>query len=191
MEFQSIFRVENDANLWAVCYPEHKLEGEERDVFSTVFDLLNNDEYLQNFFIENESDLLDPFWESISIDEAMDKVKDERDHLENELYCIEHRSPGYENATLQDVFEPLHHNSTSIRFNKDHERKGKPDFSKPMIRIYGIELEDATIIVSGIIIKLTKTMAGTMFDHERANLEKLRNYLNQEGITTKEGLYYQ
>lgn len=188
MEFRSIFRAEEKANLYAVCYPEDNIGNESQDIFSLIFDMFNNTEYLLEFLVKNAAQLQDPFWDGITEDQALDKIRQESSHFDYELYCIENKKPGYEHKSLQDVFKPLHHNITSIRFDKEQQRKGKPDFSKPMIRLYGLELEDGTIVITGGAIKLTKKMEGKFFDKQKANLIRVQEYLKQEGITTKEGL---
>ena len=190
MEFQSIFTIENRANLWAVCYPEDCSAKEKIDIFSKKFKLWANTEYIQNYLKDNEKKILDPFWEGISPDEALDQIMDERLHFENELNSIENNVPGYEDITLKDIFKPLHTNIYSLNWNKEQHRKGKPNFSKPMIRLYAIELSDGTIVITGGAIKLTKKMIGDEFDIEMKNLERVQIYLEQEGINSKEGLFY-
>ena len=97
------------SNLWAACYPEDDGEnGKPRSVFSKLFECWNDRSYLLDFFKKNKSDLTSPFWNGLSISEAIDQVVDEALDFENELKHIELQLPGYENYTLQDIFHQLH-----------------------------------------------------------------------------------
>lgn len=187
MEFCSIFTDEEKANLWAVCYPEHEKDGVEMDIFSMLFDLWNDTEYLKVFFNDN-SDLKNPFWNYLSPDKALDKVLDEAYFFEEELNNIENSKDA--NKNLKNIFKPLHENVYSINFDNEQHRKGKPDFTNPIIRLYAIELSDGTLIITGGALKLTETMEGEEFENEFKNLKRVQEYLEQEGIDSKEGLFY-
>jgi hypothetical protein len=189
MEFCSIFTNEEKANLWSVCYPEHQKDGEEMDIFSMLFDLWNNTEYLKTFFNDNK-DLTNPFWNNLSPDQAIDKVLDEAYDFEKELYKIEISENADSGITLKDIFKPLHENIYSINFSNEQHRKGKPNYSDPIIRLYGIELADGTLIITGGALKLTESMEGKQYENEFRNLERVQAYLKQEGIDSKEGLFY-
>jgi hypothetical protein len=76
-----------------------------------------------------------------------------------------------------------------LNWNNEQHRKGKPDFSKPMIRLYAIELSDGTNVITGGAIKLTEKMIGDEFDIEMKNLNRVQVYLEREGINSKEGLF--
>ena len=75
--------------LWSVCYDENRKKRNYVDIFTILFDLWNDTSYLQKFFEENEQDLANPFWNNISIDQAIDKVLDESADFEDELQGIE------------------------------------------------------------------------------------------------------
>ena len=80
--FEGVIKAE-ECNLWAVIYPEH---GEDAsNIFKQLFDLWNDTQYLQNFFISNQKDLLNPIWKGISISDAVDQVLDEAEDFELEL----------------------------------------------------------------------------------------------------------
>lgn len=187
MEFVSIFTY-GRGDLWAVCYPENKKNGKAIDVFWKTFEDWNDTEYLEDFFFEHEADLADPFWDGISIDEAVDKILDERSHFGNELLSIEQKRPGYEKCSLNNIFNPLHENIYALTWKGENFRKAKPAFDKPMLRIYAIQLEDGVYIITGGAIKVTKKMIGAHFDKEFANLRRVQEYLNREGICNITGL---
>ena len=192
MKLQRIFTKKSGNKLWAVCYPEDKKGFKDVDIFRKLMNLWNDTEYLTNYFIEpeNQSKLADPFWEGISIDEAIDMVLEQSNSLEVELYAVSSRLPGYENTSLSDIFLPLHTNTYSLNFKNEKHRKAKPKafFEKPIIRLYGVELEDGAIIISGGAIKLTKPMEGDIFELEKERLKKVQEYLKSEGISDQTGL---
>ncbi|MGN6436024.1 MAG: hypothetical protein ACTHMM_05805 [Agriterribacter sp.] len=75
-----------------------------------------------------------------------------------------------------------------MKIHAIRQRKGKPDFSIPMLRLYALKLDDGSIVVTGGAIKLTKIMEGTMFEVEKRNLKLVQQFLQSEGIFTSEGL---
>lgn len=188
MKIKRIFTNQDTCKLWAVCYPSDKVGSKWVDIFTKVMRLWGDAKYLMEYFKSHKILLETDFWRNMSIEEAVDKVSDEREHFDNELYSIEKGLPGYEKISMADIFLPLHNNIYSINFTNESFRKAKPDFEKPMIRIYGIELEDGTIIVTGGAIKLTKDMPDDQFDDEFNKLNHLRDYLKSEGIIDKQGL---
>ncbi len=175
-----------DCNLWAVIYPGH---GEEAsNVFKQLFDLWNDTQYLQNFFISHQKDLLDPIWKGIAINDAIDQVLDEAEDFELELKYIETKHPGYENTNLDEVFEHLHKNEFIHKRRNAAHRKARPYMANSMLRIYAIRLDDGCFIITGGGIKLTDRMQETELEKEIPKLERLQDYLKTEGISSREGL---
>lgn len=188
MKIRSIFTKKGDGRLWGVGCPSSKKEAKQSDVFTELMNQFNDTQHLASFFNSHLNELNNPFWRSITVDQAIDKVIEEINNLEVELYSIELKLPDYENRSLSDVFLPLHDNVYSISFSKESYRKAKPDFIMPMVRIYALELEDGTMIITGGAIKLTKDMPGDIFDSEKSKLDKLRDFLKAENIIDIEGL---
>lgn len=187
MKFRCIFTHNQNGKLWAVaCKSSNSKKGS--DEFVELLNRLNDTEYLFQFFTSNNADLDDPFWNGLSVDEAIDKVLDEAYAIEKELYSIVNRLPGYEYCSLNDVFLPLHQNIYSLNFKNERYRKAKPDFDKPMIRIYAVELEDGTLIITGGAIKLTRDMPEEEFKEVFGNLNKVRDFLREEKIIDLDGL---
>jgi hypothetical protein len=184
MKICSIFADEEDSKLWAVCYPE---DADDLDIFSKLFDQWNDTEFLLNFFLENIDSLNDPFWGGMTVDEAITQVQEEAEDFEIQLYSIETKQPGFETISINSIFKPLHDNIYSIHFTNEQHRKGKPNLLKPMIRLYAIELEDGTLIITGGGIKLTKTMENNLVE-EKKQLTRVQNFLRAEGISDKLGL---
>lgn len=184
MDFVSIF-TDGDKNLWAVIY-----ESNDSDIFRFLFDKWNDTEYLLNFFRENKEELEDPFWEGITINQAVDRILDEAYEFENQLWSIETKQLGFEKDSLQNVFVALHSNIYSLNWKNERDRKARLRFSKSMLRIYAIELDDFCLIVTGGTIKLTKKMEGERFEAEFRKLESVKSFLRAEGISDKDGLTY-
>ena len=188
MKIRRIFGNRKDGRLWAVCYPGD-VKGEKNiDIFQKLITLWNDTQYLTHFFLGHNNELSTSFWGYMSIDNAVDKVLDEIGDLENELYSIENKLQGFENIALSDIFKPLHTNIYSLNFSNERFRKAKPNFNKPMLRIYAIELEDQSLVITSGAIKLLKDMKGDIFEDEKYKLNKVRDFLKSEGISDAEGL---
>lgn len=189
MDFKRIFTKEKDCPLWSVCYPEHEKDGKPKDIFRILLKKWNDDEFLDTFFNENE-EILNKYWE-ISIDEAFERVKNESLVFEVQLSGIINNKPQYVGKELKDLFKRLHVSSTSGITINDSHRKGKPDLGEPMIRLYAIELDDETIIITGGGIKLYDTMQASNLDGENNQLRKVQQYLSEQNIRTREDLLKQ
>ena len=186
MDFLAIFVV--NGWLYSVCYPEHKIGGEPADIIKILFDRWTDPEYLLEFFKRHASDLANVFWKGITIDQAIKQVLGEVERLEELLWAIETKQPGYEDKTFRDVFKPLHKNIYSLNWNNEQFRKARPDLPDSMLRIYAIELGDGSFVITGGVIKLTEKMVGDQFEIEIKNLNRVRDYLRNEGISDKVGL---
>ena len=176
MEIISIFTDERVSNLWAVKY-----DGHDKDIFSTLFDLWNEPEYLTEYLDGNSKDLFTDFWKGKSIDEAIENILDEAGSFEDELYKIENKETGYEGINLGNKFVQLHNRINSISTKQDSFKKAKPnknDFKNSMLRLYAYELEGGIFIVTGGAIKLTREMDKS----EIAKIEQLKNFLDSENI---------
>ncbi|HVU94845.1 MAG TPA: hypothetical protein VHE34_06450 [Puia sp.] len=186
MDFFAIF-VEY-GSLYSVCYPEDKISGRPVDIFQVLFDKWADPQYLLEFFKANAADLANPFWKGITIDQAIKQVLREREWFEDQLYAIETKQPGYEGMSFRDLFKPLHNNIYSLDWSGEQFRKARPEMVDSMLRVYAIELEDGSFVITGGVIKLTRTMSGATFDKEIANLKRVKAFLESEGIFSKEGL---
>lgn len=63
-----------------------KYSGEASDEFERLFNLWNDTNYIQEYFVLNKDYLQKLFFKNISIDELIDKILDEAQLLENSLY---------------------------------------------------------------------------------------------------------
>jgi len=187
MKFRRIFGNKSDCTLWAVCYREDKIRFGWVDIFRILFNKWNDTGELLKFFRENEGDLRNPFWNGISIDEAIDKVQDEAIDFEQELKFIETKQPQCTDVELRDIFQNLHEKEFILVPGNEKHRKGKPNSSPPMLRIYALELDDGSYVVTGGGIKLTNQMNDAL-SKEINNLKRVQQFLKEEGIFNKEGL---
>ena len=188
MEFRRIFSKSEQCPLWACCFPEDCVEGHENDVLNKLLDQWSDTQYLEKYFNENIDLLSDPFWRGMDIDDAIDKVLDEVEDFETELRGVVNQSPGYEGLTINDIFIKLHDSITSLQTKNEDHRKGKPNVNDPFLRLFGIELNDGTIIITGGGIKLKKTLDESRLSEQHRYLERVQTYLKQEGISDLTGL---
>lgn len=189
MKILPIFDLQSDNShkfLWTVWLPE----DENLSVFAKLFDQWSDTSYLLSFFIENQHDLSDnPFWKGISIDHAIDKVIDEVLDFQQELLEIEKEPITNKEKSINHIFVNLHSDEFIIRRNKDQSfKKGKPNYAKPMLRLYGILLDDNTIVITGGAIKLTEKMDRSHLQNELRSLERIKAFLKNENIHDRDGL---
>jgi hypothetical protein len=186
MEFFSIF--EENGWLYSACYPEHQVDGESLDIFGMLFDRWTDSQFLLEFFKANASDLANPFWRGMTIDQAVKQVLKESERFEDLLWSIETKQPGFEGITFRDVFKHLHENIYSLSWDEEQFRKARPDMRDSMLRLYAIELEDGSFVITGGAIKLTEKMIGEQYNEEFKNLHRVKEYLTSQGIVDKLGL---
>ena len=146
------------------------------NVFVSLFDLWHNPEYLRAFFTTKVDDLANT-WKGMTVEQAIDRIEDEADDFSEELKDIETKADGYEDKSLDDVFEHLHNEEFRFRGrNKDH-RKARPDLNDSALRIYAIRLEDGSFIVTGGGIKLAAKMKDADLEIEIDKIKRVQDYL--------------
>lgn len=165
--------------FWSCCFEE---DGRV-DILTVLFDKWSSTQYLTDFFTENIKDLSDPFWGSISVAAAVNMVKTEVAVLEEKLICIQIKEPGCENVSVGDVFENLHKNGYRVNL-----KKGKVNHISQMLRIYAIELEDGTMVITGGAIKICRLMDRAHLEFEILRLKRVEDFLNENFIVDKAGL---
>jgi len=155
MHIHSIF-TEIPDRLWAVAFTDTKKNAidELQENWSDVL-------WLESFFEANKSDLLRPFYDNISIEDAIIITQDEGDELIKKIRKIDGNK-------LDSMFLPLDDRSISIT---DFEKlKAKGSEQKSWLRIYAVKYLDGYIITGGAI-KLTHQMEGR--EHTQRELQKL------------------
>lgn len=171
MKIIGTFAVVEDS-LYSVQYNTEPLHE-----FYKCFELWNDPIYLREFFEKHQKDLNTPFWNGISIEEAISKTRKDAKLLEHELLEIAESGKTERLENLSTFFEPLSKGSIY-----DYERDKAKGIIKPSwLRIYAIRIDVNMFVISGGAIKLTPTMNKT--DHLLLELDKLeltRNFLLDE-----------
>ncbi|MVT09688.1 hypothetical protein [Chitinophaga tropicalis] len=177
-------RAIEDCHLWTVCYPE-----ELNDAFTNTFNKWNDTSYLVSFFEENNKDLNHPFWNSITIDEAIDQVREEARQFMGELRRIEMKKIEEGDRSLKQIFQALHKEGYILISQNVALRKGKAKYPvPPMLRLYGIALEDSCIVITGGAIKITPGMDRPHLEEQKRKLSRVQFFLKQEGIDSRDGV---
>jgi len=179
MEFVPIFTVPESeiehSFLWAVQF-----EGEECNELERLLDEWNDPIYLRKFFTENEDDLNSDFWKPLTISQAIFRVMDEAEDIENILSSVEDQLKKGDKSLLKETFKPLHRFS---QIKKPQIFKAKSDNRMPFLRLYGLELEDGQYIITGGGIKLTKTNQESAHIALQINkTERVKSFLELENI---------
>jgi len=173
MEFDKILE---DGRLWAVKY-----EGEKENAFDLLFSHWYDLNWLREFFRENIEDLSSFFHITDVYEAVMDTIEDAK-YLECLMLDI---SP---DANLDILFKHLE-NSRFAEMSLGREKaKGRGVHHPSWLRIYAIKIEPGVYLVTGGAIKLTATMAERKHTMaELAKMEKIRNYLMDNGVFDLDG----
>jgi len=170
-------------HLWAAQYEQDvDSKGRPLDIFRKLFRLWTNTEYLLAFFKEHEQDLLTGY-KGMSIDQAIETVEDEAYAFEAELKVMEKNGDSF-----SDVFHQLHKNEFVLKKENELLRKARPVGHNTMLRLYAVELEGGCYVISGGAIKLRDKMDNTYLKGELSRVNMVRDYLEQQGIISVEGL---
>lgn len=184
MEFLPIFAREESV-FWSVCFPE---DGGD-DCFNKFMNQIYDFDFLADFFRLNESLLSAPFWNNMNSRIAYHQVLKEVNELERELKCFEIGGADCEGLSSREIFEPLDKDIYLLQSRHKGFRKARPhpdNFDKPMLRIYAIELDDGTMVITGGVIKLTLKMEGVYMENALRKLNRVRDYLRSHQITSRE-----
>ena len=189
MKFMPIFTEPEYCDLWSTCYPEHEINEEIKDIYSILMDdKWSDDKYLLEFIKQNEECLNDNYWTGVDMFEIINNIKIEMASFDEELYLADQNKQMNNSRSLDKIFLKLHQNIYSLNTFNETYRKARPNLSRSIIRLYGIELSDKTIIITGGTLKLKQKMIGENFDIELKNLKRVQTYLNKQGIIDRTGL---
>ena len=189
MKFMPIFTEPEYCDLWSTCYPEHEINEEIKDIYSILMDdKWSDDKYLLEFIKQNEECLNDNYWVGVDLFEIINNIKIEMASFDEELYLADQNKQMNNSRSLDKIFLKLHQNIYSLNTFNETYRKARPNLSRSIIRLYGIELSDKTIIITGGTLKLKQKMIGENFDIELKNLKRVQTYLNKQGIIDRAGL---
>ena len=184
MKFMPIFTEPDYCDLWSTCFPENQINEEINDIYSILMD----DKYLLEFIKQNEECLNDNYWTGVEMFEIINNIKIEMASFDEELYLADQNKQINNSRSLDKIFLKLHQNIHSLNTFNETYRKARPNLSRSIIRLYGIELSDKTIIITGGTLKLKQKMIGENFDIELKNLKRVQTYLNKQGIIDRAGL---
>jgi len=189
MKFMPIFTEPEYCDLWSTCYPEHEINEEIKDIYSILMDdKWSDDKYLLEFIKQNEECLNDNYWVGVDMFEIINNIKIEMASFDEELYLADQNKQMNNSRSLDKIFLKLQQNIYSLNTFNETYRKARPNLSRSIIRLYGIELSDKTIIITGGTLKLKQKMIGENFDIELKNLKRVQTYLNKQGIIDRAGL---
>ena len=189
MKFMPIFTEPEYCDLWSTCYPEHEINEEIKDIYSILMDdKWSDDKYLLEFIKQNEECLNENYWTGVDMFEIINNIKIEMASFDEELYLADQNKQMNNSRSLDKIFLKLHQNIYSLNTFNETYRKARPNLSRSIIRLYGIELSDKTIIITGGTLKLKQKMIGENFDIELKNLKRVQTYLNKQGIIDRTGL---
>ena len=189
MKFMPIFTEPEYCDLWSTCYPEHEINEEIKDIYSILMDdKWSDDKYLLEFIKQNEECLNDNYWTGVEMFEIINNIKIEIASFDEELYLADQNKQMNNSRSLDKIFLKLHQNIYSLNTFNETYRKARPNLNRSIIRLYGIELSDKTIIITGGTLKLKQKMIGENFDIELKNLKRVQTYLNKQGIIDRAGL---
>lgn len=189
MNFIPIFTEPNACNLWSACYPEDEINGGLKDIYSILMDeRWSDNKYLFDFIKQNKEAFSDSYWNGVSVKEIIDNIHLEIAAFDKELYYADCNKSKKDNRSLDKIFLKLHNNIYSLNTFNESYRKAKPNIKRAIIRFYGIELTDKTLIITGGTLKFKQKMIGENFDIEFKNLKRVQTFLNNEGIIDRTGL---
>ena len=189
MKFIPIFTEPENCELWSTCYPEDQINEEIKDIYSILMDdKWADDKYLLEFIKQNEECLNENYWIGVDMFEIINNIKIEMASFDEELYLADQNKQMNNSRSLDKIFLKLHQNIYSLNTFNETYRKARPNLSRSIIRLYGIELSDKTIIITGGTLKLKQKMIGENFDIELKNLKRVQTYLNKQGIIDRAGL---
>ena len=171
-------RVLDNGRLWAVRY-----DGKEDNCFEELFGQWFDMQWLASFFKDNLDDLKS-YFHITDVYEAVLETVDEAARLECLMLDI---SP---DANLDMLFRHLENSRFSEMLLGMEKAKGDGSYRRSSwLRIYAIKIEPGVYLVTGGAIKLAATMAERSHTLlELAKLERVRNYLMDNGVFDKDGL---
>jgi hypothetical protein len=170
---------DSEEGLWSI-----HLDGESQNEFDKFFDLMNDIEWLHNFFEQNKADLHGGFFGSISIRVAVPRTLDEVEEMENSLFDYSEQGFGGSDSNLQHLFKPLN----NFEYTITTHQKSKARVRKGWLRLYAIRLAENCYLVTGGTIKLTLDMKRDHLKHELKKLEQTKQFLRNNGIDYPEDL---
>lgn len=170
--------ISDDGRLWAVRY-----DGMSDNILYETFHNWVDIDWLKDFFVANLSDLRSSF-HITDIDAAIfDSISDAV-----QLQCL--ILDITKETDLDLIFRPLHNSRVSEMLLGKEKLKGfRQNGHSSWLRLYAIKLQPQSYIITGGAIKLTRSMQEREHTlNELMNLEKVRNFLIEQGVTDLDGM---
>jgi hypothetical protein len=172
-------------------FPENKpaifsarYEGESLDELGRLFDLWSDVEYLESFFEENKADLCGGYIGCPSVEEAVNRILDDAERLEDRLFELAEEGESDPQNSLQTLFSPL---NNEMRLAPVQKNKAKiysfRNNNWSWLRLYAIRIAPNLFVITGGAIKLTHRMEEREHTrNELVKLEKVKAYLQDQGL---------
>jgi hypothetical protein len=170
---------DSEDGLWAIHF-----DSESQNEFDKFFDLVNNVEWLNHFFDENNVDLHSGFFGNVGIEAAVLRTLNEAAEMEDSLYEYSERGFGGQGGKLQYLFKPL----SNFEYGIVAHQKSKARIHKGWLRLYAIRLAENCYLVTGGAVKLTVGMKKEHLQNELRKLELAKRFLMDNGINCPEDL---
>ena len=180
MKFVSIFGDEE-------CLLSVKGDHETLSEFDKIFRNWTDIEYLDTFFATHEIDLKRPFWEGISVEQAIIETRNEAIKFREHLRWLSGKVPSERLVFLMRLFQPLRKNQPVTPFLEKKKAYGLE--RKTWLRIYALKISEDKYIITGGAIKLTDSMSER--EHTMEELRKLevcKRFIIDEGIVDEDGV---
>jgi hypothetical protein len=174
----SLYSVLFDSELGALDDNGNNIPDFELHEFNRLFEFWKDADRLTTFFETHEDDLNDPYWDGITVEEAIYKTKKEAKRLRSIILEYAKKGQKDKHYNLSLIFKPLTDGKIEKKLEKDKVRVDGP---KSWLRIYAIRIDVNFFMICGGAIKLRKTLNDR--DYLLKELEKLeitRNYLLDE-----------
>jgi hypothetical protein len=170
---------DSEDGLWSI-----HLDGELQSEFERFFDLVNDTEWLHNFFDLNKADLHSGFFGTLNLGEAVVRTLEEAEEMESTIYDFSEQ--GFDGGlnNLQHLFKPLN----NFEYTITKHQKSKARIRKGWLRLYAIRLAKNCYLVTGGAIKLTQDMKRGHLQEELKKLEQAKHFLRDNGIDFPEDL---
>lgn len=156
-------------------------KGDETDVLDILLERWDDSEYLIEYF-DKKSDLLhEGYFTEKEIANSVGNVIRDVNRLKIKL------AKASKTGKLDQFFKPY---TKGIQTRHSEPlKKAYGTMPRSMLRLYAVCLQDGSYIICGGAIKLSNDVDGDEeLQKERARLNRLRDYLKQEGIEDKEQL---
>jgi hypothetical protein len=154
---------------------------DETDILDVLFDQWTDTEYLVNYLDEKSDYLNSGHFTETEIANSVGSIVRDVSSLKRKL------AKASKTGKLDQFFKPYTKGIQTRHL--EPLKKAYGTMPRSMLRLYAVCLQDGSYIICGGAIKLTKDVDGDEeLQKERARLNRLRDYLKQEGIEDTEQL---